>query len=266
MKLHISTLALVLALAITGALAARGASALTISGTTAASTKTNVAPDTDLSVTTNAIGSVTGADQAMKNALAAQFPGWTITYSTAASLQGTLNVSVYSPVVLGDDWGGAKIDATYTTGTGDPAVAALHWIQLVTTNLPLNGATSPYIDPYPNDDTLPYYWTLAEDANTATVSGSCGNFTQGAKSATTYHYYDCSSRLPTSGSADTTWSGELLLAAQTGANAVTVYGGITWGWTLSDPVPEPAPWVLLTVGFLGLGVVRRRSRRTDDAI
>jgi hypothetical protein len=36
------------------------------------------------------------------------------------------------------------------------------WTQTITTNVPLGGATSPYVDPHPNDDAKPFYWTDAE--------------------------------------------------------------------------------------------------------
>jgi hypothetical protein len=39
------------------------------------------------------------------------------------------------------------------------------WTQVIETNAPLGGASSPYVDPHPNDDTKPFYWTDAEEAN-----------------------------------------------------------------------------------------------------
>ncbi len=37
------------------------------------------------------------------------------------------------------------------------------WTQTITTNVPAAGATSPYVDPHPNDDTKPFYWTAVEE-------------------------------------------------------------------------------------------------------
>ena len=42
--------------------------------------------------------------------------------------------------------------------------AGFKWTQTIDTNVPLGGATSPYVDPHPNDDTKPFYWTDAEHA------------------------------------------------------------------------------------------------------
>ncbi len=44
-----------------------------------------------------------------------------------------------------------------------------HWTQTIDTNVPLGGATSPYVDPRPNDDTKPFYWTDAEAAANPTT-------------------------------------------------------------------------------------------------
>jgi hypothetical protein len=38
------------------------------------------------------------------------------------------------------------------------------WTQVIDTNDPLHGAAAPYVDPQPNDDTKPFYWTDAEEA------------------------------------------------------------------------------------------------------
>ncbi len=228
----------------------------------AATTATNVSPDPDLSVTTTALTYQAAADQAMNTALGAQFPTWKFIYLNNG-LNGTLTINSYAPEVLGDDFGGAEISATYAPGAGDPVLADLHFIQLVTTNLPLGGGgVNGYIDPLPNDDTLPFYWTTAEDG-TSKANGS-------------YTFADFSKRLPPSGSASTTWSSELLLASWTdpgGADwidqappagqTVFVYDGVNWGWTLTDPadaVPEAGAWSLMIAGFLGLAAVARQRK------
>jgi hypothetical protein len=37
------------------------------------------------------------------------------------------------------------------------------WTQVIDTNDPKGGAKSPYVDPHPNDDTKPFYYTDAEE-------------------------------------------------------------------------------------------------------
>ena len=41
--------------------------------------------------------------------------------------------------------------------------------QMIDTNAPLHGATAPYVDPHPNDDTKPFYWTDAEQGRYPTT-------------------------------------------------------------------------------------------------
>ncbi len=226
---------------------------ITINGP-AAGNHINTLPATDaddtITLNPDPVTYVPTATAAMKGALAAQFPAWTFVYM--GGLNGTLNINSYEATTTGDDNGGGLIDATYTRAATDPAIADLHWIQLVTTNYPLGGGpVTGYIDPLPNDDTLPFYWTLPED----------GNALDGNKTATTYHFYDNSSRNDRTDPDLINWSGQLMLASWDGNDpgTVYVYDGINWGWTLVDTVPEPSSVAaLLLVGGLAL----KRQRRT----
>ncbi len=62
--------------------------------------------------------------------------------------------------VIESDNGGLDVAFAYIDeGTG---LKDFRWIQTVETNVPQYGATSPYLDPYPNDDNLPFYYTDKE--------------------------------------------------------------------------------------------------------
>lgn len=147
---------------------------------------------------------------------------------------------------------------TYTRAATDPAIANLHWVQMVVTNVPFGGGPiTGYIDPRPNDDTLPFYWTLVED----------GQPLAGNKTATTYHFFDNSRRNCRNHPDFVTWRADLMLASWDGADPfnVTVYDGIRWGWDLRC-VPEPGSLVIWFVGVVGIGRHRAvRKRRHGNA-
>jgi len=46
-----------------------------------------------------------------------------------------------------------------------------NYVQTIRTNKPLGGANSPYNDPQPSDDDLPFYWTNAELPNYTNKDG-----------------------------------------------------------------------------------------------
>jgi len=67
-----------------------------------------------------------------------------------------LNYGVYN----GNGAGGLQIQLGYNyTGRG---LTNFNFVQTIRTNKPLNAARSPYNDPQPPDDNLPFYWTNAE--------------------------------------------------------------------------------------------------------
>lgn len=142
------------------------------------------------------------------------FPGWT--FRKGAALNGTLTIKKYKSRFLGEHYSGAEIEAQYVPAATDPA--NLHYVQLVTTSDPMTGATSPYIDPYPNDTNdmnRPFYWTLMEE------------LTHGQN----LRFYDFSKREhpPTS---FVTWRGDLHLSSWDGNSpgTVTLHDGIRWGF------------------------------------
>ncbi len=63
---------------------------------------------------------------------------------------------------------GVGIQVEITNGTSSADYPdGYRWTQTIDSNVPLGGTTSPYVDPRPNDDTKPFYWTDAEAAATA---------------------------------------------------------------------------------------------------
>lgn len=152
-----------------------------------------------------------------------QFPGWT--FAGGGQLSGTLTVNSYAAAATASQ-GGASISIAYSPGPNDPPLASLHWIQVIWTNEPLGGATSPYVDPVPNDDNLPFYWTLSED-------GSMKNGSTGA-----YSFSDAPSRgyppPPDAGVSSVSWGADLYLCSWDGQTTVTIYDGVNWGWYIEQ--------------------------------
>jgi hypothetical protein len=87
------------------------------------------------------------------------------------------------------------------------------WTQTIDTNDPRAGAVSPYVDPHPNDDTKPFYWTDGEEA------AHVGSFT------------DYPAR-PAPASGVTTWEATLCLnGVNEGTKTTTAFDCIGWGFT-----------------------------------
>jgi hypothetical protein len=89
--------------------------------------------------------------------------------------------------------------------------------QVIETNDPLHGATSPYVDPHPNDDTKPFYWTDAEQSKYPTT------------------FRDAPSRTAPMGTTPTWWQATLgLNGINEGTKTVTGYDYLTYGFTLDS--------------------------------
>jgi len=145
-------------------------------------------------------------------------------------LGGTINITTYSAFSWGPHNGAGRLFFTYQRAASDPPLANLNFIQMVDTNRPLGGATSPYIDPRPNDDTEPFYWT---DAEAAAERNAAGNGTLA--------FRDTSSRSCNTHPATINWRGTLLVAQEVNATTVNVYDGVNWGWDFVCQAPPRRP-------------------------
>lgn len=87
--------------------------------------------------------------------------------------------------------------------------------QTIETNAPLRGAASPYVDPHPNDDAKPFYWTDAQQQKYPTT------------------FKDHPWRYPPTGSAAKYWQATLALnGVDEAGKTVTGFDYITYGFIL----------------------------------
>src|SRR5260370_7552849 len=79
--------------------------------------------------------------------------------------QGT-SLTSFSPIKGGVS---IKVEATGVSLSNPDFPDGFRWTQTIETNAPLHGASTLYVDPYPNDDTKPFYYTDAEFAANPTT-------------------------------------------------------------------------------------------------
>lgn len=158
--------------------------------------------------------------------ITAAYTGWTVNQSAAAS-GGSVTLGSYD-AGWKDGLGGAKLTATYAQSNNVAAGSLLHWVQVIDTNLPIGGVSSPYLDPRPNDDSLPFYLTPSEQ-----LAASTGKTTS---------FYDFSRRDPASLSSTNpiTWNALLYQVEYDGNTSVTVRDGLSWGWNMKPATPGSA--------------------------
>jgi|GEM_PF-6791436 len=180
-----------------------------------------------------------------------QFPNWTVVSGPA--LGGTLAISKYDarasagqPALGLKPRGGVDMIATYTKAATDPAIANLRFIQLFTDNATNNTLMS-HIDPFPNHDSLPWYYTDALHTTNSTP--------------TTMTFIDYPSDPVTSIPFDRTVSFETYLATFDNTTKVaTIRDGWSWGYEV-QAVPEPAT-LLGTAMALGCGAFFKKKVST----
>ncbi|MEX0678928.1 MAG: PEP-CTERM sorting domain-containing protein [Pirellulales bacterium] len=181
----------------------------------------------------------------------AQYPGWTAV--AGSLLNGTLTIEKYQAVsptgspTLALPNGGARMRATYAIDAEDGyALADFKWIQMFTDNTGPGGALVRHIDPFPNDDGLPWYFNVAEDGGTlATFSDIPGDHVSSIP-------FNRTARFET-----------YLATFNMNTQVARIHEGFAWGYNIVA-VPEPTTWVLCVIGlaFFASQLVRSRSKRS----
>jgi len=172
-----------------------------------------------------------GATAAELARVRADFPGWVFNQSVIAA-NGNYNIVRYDADI--DRALPFDFEVDYVPGAALPPPGTLQWIQFINTNdpVPTAPANAPYVDPQPNDDTLPFYWTEAERLlNTGLGGGVALRFT------------DKPSRplvdSPVNWRADlylVSWNGVQVVGGAM-APTVTIYDGIRWGFDIACTGP-----------------------------
>lgn len=159
--------------------------------------------------------------------------GWTADTGTG----GTLTVNSYNARFKGSG-GGARIRALFDKGTALSLKQYFQWVQVVNTNLPLAGKTSPYLD----NGVDP---ACGNTANQPFYSCTAANLRSGLL-ASQINFYDFSRRDQRSVATKNpvTWNADLYPVIANASNVLTVYEGVSWGWTMKKAtvttVPEPS--------------------------
>ena len=197
-----------------------------------------------------------------ENLIEAGWPTWNV--SRGSDAPGNIEISWHAA----RQWYNSS--GAVTTAGGDlkcdyigtlPSFANYRWIQVIYTNSPPGGASSPYLDPVPNSDILPFYWD--EQENITNRVGMHYKFEDGP-----YRAYN--------GSPAISWNGALFLAEWTqpgGGTTLVIRDGLWWGWRTIGPggndfwgggndasVPEPGTLVAI-VAFAAAATRKGRTKR-----
>ncbi|GAB2882292.1 hypothetical protein GCM10027277_59020 [Pseudoduganella ginsengisoli] len=166
-------------------------------------------------------------------------------WTAAAGSGGSMAITNYD-AQFKDAKGGAEMRALYDNGGALGSGKSLEWVQIVTTNAPLGGATSPHLDNQ-GKPAEPFYTFTAQNRDPALP-------------AEKLNFYDFPkrniSRLDTVDSVD--WDAKLFPVIRGADKALTVKDGVTWGWTMKKATvgdvsgkfgnPAPATAVVSGVG------------------
>lgn len=174
-------------------------------------------------------GTSTQAQTARQLALQ-QHPNWTVTCS-GEEAPGQVVVKDYEAWLQGRNGSvvraGALLEFDYLSTS--PSLSSYRFLQIIYTNSPYAGATSPYIDPFEADDELPFYWT-GDEEDDYRGPGSYTFFDS------PYRGYD--------GTYAITWAAALFLTQYDAAqNSLVIRDGVYWGWgTVGVAEPTPGLW------------------------
>ena len=142
---------------------------------------------------------------------AAMLPsGWSI---SGTGTGGAMSVSSYTAGFSGAT-GGAEIKALFDRGSAPGAGSYLEWVQVLNTNVPLGGNTSPYLD-NAADTSKPFYSLTAANLGSGLAAGQI-------------NFYDFSKRNPSSLATTNpiTWDASLYPVVADGSGGLTVYDGV----------------------------------------
>ncbi|MGH8684274.1 MAG: choice-of-anchor K domain-containing protein, partial [Nitrosospira sp.] len=167
--------------------------------------------------------------------------GWTATTDTG----GALSVTSYN-AGFKSGLGGAEIKALYDHGSALGSGKSLEWVQVINTNAPLGGATSPYLD-NAGKPSQPFYTYTVENRDPSLPPEKL-------------NFYDFSKRDPATLSTTNPieWNAALYPVVWDGGKALTVQDGASWGWTMKKATigtdsgvfvnPSPSTAVVSGVG------------------
>jgi len=193
----------------------------------------------------------TGLPASITTLFQQDYPGFTYVNATNPA-NGTLTINTLEAFQNGLQ-GGVIINAGFVPGAGAGAPDMFEWIQYLTINpltTPFAGATSsPFTDPPPaqRDDTLPFYWTIAQSETPGLGYAIGGNYDDDPLFSDFPRVND--SRAPVD-------VGLFLYLTNFDStnNVVTIYDGIQYGFEVAgvSATPELPPPLLTVAGALVL--------------